>query len=642
MSLVSLSQVPTLPADPDALSSTSSALQRSVEHLGDRAREAATSWTAISGVLDAPDTPTLAHAMTLVRDGGEDFAEAFRTIASAVSLLSDRLAFARSTIEQLRLEIPQLRDQVRRHRDALAEDDDLGSVESGWGPGQYEWNARLQSECASVQADIDDAVEQCERVIRGIGSAPYRVATAFAGASAATVVAGPRLTAAMQQSRFEDELALAVLNRLSADGGANSSELLAAHPEWLTMLQETIPAAETVRTWWGGLDATTTAALIAGVPLLVGNLDGVRLADRFTANRTNVQNGIDARREALARAEAELEAMGWEARWRGGALRDEIEEHRRVIETWQALLDGETTTYDENRLPVTIVGSQVAVFDPSRDAIATYHGPIDPATGEIPAWIENVAVSVPGTGANMTGWSDGRASDLHAADPQRRTAVFQWAGGTFPQSIPEATDASFSHQLAPRLASFTNALATPPGASLTVIGHSYGGATLGLAEAAGLDADRIVYVAAAGLGQGNTGLADFPHTADVPHYALMTRNDMVVGPIQGSITEFMHGPSTLSVPGVTRLETGVVDAADPDSTGLEDYNEPGNGTPAMIDGHSTVFRRGSTAFTNIVAVITGGEAELFSADTTAWVGNIPTTQPGYAAPGYEPEYVRIE
>jgi hypothetical protein len=82
---------------------------------------------------------------------------------------------------------------------------------------------------------------------------------------------------------------------------------------------------------------------------------------------------------------------------------------------------------------------------------------------------------------------DGAASDAGSS------AVFQWAGGEFPgggfpKGTVQAMDPSYAERLAPRLRDFAAAIQVPDGAELTVVGHSYGGATVGLAEKAGLSA----------------------------------------------------------------------------------------------------------------------------------------------------------
>jgi hypothetical protein len=145
------------------------------------------------------------------------------------------------------------------------------------------------------------------------------------------------------------------------------------------------------------------------------------------------------------------------------------------------------------------------------------------------------------------------------------------------------------------------------------------------------------------MGAGVAGLDDFPHTGDVPHYAMMSRNDLVVGLIQGREGDVhaLHGQSTLTARGVTRLETGVIDSTDPDSTDIEDYNVPGNGTPPAIDSHSSLYTPGSTSFNNMVAVVTGGRAELYAENQTVIVGDQVITIDGIDRADYEPAYTEV-
>jgi hypothetical protein len=154
----------------------------------------------------------------------------------------------------------------------------------------------------------------------------------------------------------------------------------------------------------------------------------------------------------------------------------------------------------------------------------------------------------------------------------------------------------------------------------------------------------VLYVAAAGMGDGVSGVDDFPHTSDVPHYAMMSRNDMVVGLIQGREGDLhaLHGQSTLTADGVTRLETGVIDATRADSDDIEDYNVPGNGTPSAIDSHSSLYTPGSTAFENMVAVITGGQAEVYAENEIIVAGGQPITIDGIDRDDYEPVYTEVD
>ncbi|MFJ2503211.1 alpha/beta hydrolase [Microbacterium sp. NPDC087592] len=399
-----------------------------------------------------------------------------------------------------------------------------------------------------------------------------------------------------------------------------------------------------IRETWNTMDQATRDALLAASPVILGNLNGIPIRDRVTANHTNMRAEIARREAEIARLQEKLDGMTARNHWsaqRRKSLSDEIAELREPIGAWKDLLEQKISWVDAEGAKRYGTGVRVVVFDPSLDAIATYHGPLDDATGDIPAWVDNVAVSVPGTGATMSAFANDDARLLQES-AGRTSAVFQWAGGTFPGSIPEAMTWGYSENLAPKLRDFVGAIASPAGSVLTVLGHSYGGATVGLAEAAGVDADRVLYVAAAGMGHGVSGLEDFPNTGDVPHYAMMVRNDSVVGAIQPDAMSWMHGQSAVDAEGVTRLETGWIVDGDLESVDLEDYDDPDTEFPAAIDAHSTIYKMDSTAFNNMVAVITGGNAVVWAPDDFVRTPRVSVRHDGIDMPAYEPEYITIE
>ncbi|MDE0545173.1 alpha/beta hydrolase [Microbacterium sp. C7(2022)] len=448
-------------------------------------------------------------------------------------------------------------------------------------------------------------------------------------------------------------LAIDLVNRITRDGVVDGAGVFASTALWVGDTDEVtadqiaaLADPELVREVWDSLDRARRDTLIEESPEVIGNLDGIPIADRITANRINIADAIvDHEGEIERLQDAREAALIGAGRGRTAIERrfdDLIAQEQQMIDYYDGLLTQKVAWQDESGVRQEDVGARVVVFDPSRQAIATYHGALDPETGGIPDWVTSVAISVPGTGAQLTGFSDNRAAELYAA-AGGDSAIFQWAGGEFPQTIPGAMDTSYAHDLAPRLRDFAAGVSVPDSAALTVMGHSYGGATVGLAEEAGLRADRVLYVAAAGMGDGVSGVDDFPHTSDVPHYAMMSRNDLVVGLIQGSEGDLhaLHGQSSLRADGVTRLETGVIDGDDPNSIDIEDFNVSGNGTPSAIDSHSSLYTPGSTAFNNMVAVITGGEAELFAPDEVLIVGGRAVTIDGIDRDDYTPAYTKV-
>jgi hypothetical protein len=282
---------------------------------------------------------------------------------------------------------------------------------------------------------------------------------------------------------------------------------------------------------------------------------------------------------------------------------------------------------------------EIVAFYPATATIATYYGPYD-ENGDIPSWVRNVAVHSPGTTTRMDDFqrTDQTVYNLYFAanrdtihGESGATAMIGWAGGTYPANIPEAISSSYAEALGPKMHAFVNGVRTPESSTLTVTGHSYGGTVVASAERDGLEADRILYVSAAGLGQGVDSVSEFPSTRNTPHYTMMARNDMVVGLIQKN---FVHGASALYDGQVVRLETGFQDATNPDGGTIE-----GTGPK---DAHSAVHLEDSTAFNNIVGVITGTQVELFAEDATTGnrYGGV-TWVDGIEHPDYEPHVIDI-
>ena len=436
--------------------------------------------------------------------------------------------------------------------------------------------------------------------------------------------------------------------RGSADGRLTAAALWAGDLYGVTAAGLAgLEGADRVREAWSGLSDGQRAALIAGSPKIIGNLDGVSLLDRVEANRRNVSNEIGLRQRTIADLRAMLDDPdAWSAKHPRDVASGKAEilariaAEQRAIDGFRALLDQRVTWYSQDGTEHTDIGARIVVFDPARSAIATYHGAIDTETRDVPAWLRNVAVFVPGTGTQMDDFSDERGRDLARA-AGRDSAMFVWAGGLFPQG-GEAVNASFSRDLAPKLLSFVEGIAMPSDASVTMIGHSYGSAIVGIAEAKGLPADRVLYVAGAGIGLGNTSVEAFPNGAD--HYAIMARRDFIVGSSQGVYREdwgLGHGPSPLADHAITRLETGWVVAGDPASGGLDDYDNPDSLTAAGIDSHNSVFKLGSTAFDNIVGVIVGGPVEQFAPDEVRMVGGTTVSIDGINRDGYSPTKVTV-
>lgn len=394
-------------------------------------------------------------------------------------------------------------------------------------------------------------------------------------------------------------------------------------------------------------------------------------ADRFAASRVLVAADLarlnERRSAAPAREQARLDRrIGWE--------RD--------------LLDAKVELRHPNGA-VSRHPHQILEFDPSGD------GRIVEVIGDLER-AEHLAVFVPGTGSDLDRYPGTFARMVPFAATDPRLAVVVWQGADHPDQPfddgrPTLTDILSSalrdpggvpaairgwpreHVIAaglrdaadvagPALARDVAGLRAAvggPASDLTVLGHSYGGSIVGSAELHGMVADRVVHIASAGayvddvsryaappnvtqrfsmtafddpirLSQGHDmrdaddrlrqlapGVLD-PLTVGLPEAA---------GDVWGPASEIGHGRDPDLIPGVVRLDTGVHD----------------DGT--LVRGHSGMFRPGSTAWRNLLAVMTRGRVEVLEPER--WRSHLEPLQistvrqePGHpSVPAHPPRYV---
>ncbi len=217
-----------------------------------------------------------------------------------------------------------------------------------------------------------------------------------------------------------------------------------------------------------------------------------------------------------------------------------------------------------------------------------------------------------------------------------------------------------------------------PGADLTVLGHSYGGSIVGSAETHGLVVDRVVHIASAGgyvsdvrsYAAGECGTRRFSMTdpddpiqlvqgagfgspAQVGH-SLATLTGVLPPPLKplavplgetavavsGGPGHVGHGLDPDLIPGVTRLDTGV----------LADGH-------TLVSGHGGMFAVGSDAWRNLLAVMHGDpvrvleparwHSDLVPSEVQARLGphglmvtgsvaHYVVTRSPYDTPGYQP------
>ncbi len=242
------------------------------------------------------------------------------------------------------------------------------------------------------------------------------------------------------------------------------------------------------------------------------------------------------------------------------------------------------------------------------------------------SWIEvlgdlrtasQITVMVPGGSAEMSSdnfnlYYNRAKSFADAADGE--LAVVVWAGASWPSGWIEESWASWSQVAAERLASFTHDLRAQTGdVPITLAGHSYGGAVIGLAETYDLVADRVLHIASAGMGY-DVYQPEALTEPCRPRYSITAPGDPI-SYVQGMpyVPLLGHGADPDDFPGTLNLATGSLpdgpDAVDDYGVSLAEQGIAGKDVEG-VHSHSEVFYPESDAWNNILAVMLGDEPEL--------------------------------
>jgi hypothetical protein len=350
-----------------------------------------------------------------------------------------------------------------------------------------------------------------------------------------------------------------------------------------------------------GNDAGVAAGMLAARAAELGRhigaaLDGLRAADDDAAS--DVRDAVDSLGRAADTALGNTDGMPWEVRIAvnrlnvAQAIVDLLDDRSAADRT--AFYRGLLGEIDDPAGGGQRIDRKILAFDPSRDSLVELNGDL--------ALASSVAVLVPGMNTTIAGSADTTASARQFVSATRgRVAAITYLGGPFPAddtvvgALVEAASPRFALDMAPRLAAFSRDVdakvdATGRRIAVTYVGHSYGGAILGTAEALGLTADRTLYAAAAGAGFGVDDPGDWhnrnPH---VLRFSMTAPGDPIQF-VQG-IPGGPHGADPDRMPGVIHL-----------ATGRYDDGRLMAGPAAHTDVLSV---QGSDAWRNVLAVITG-------------------------------------
>ncbi|MET0995697.1 MAG: alpha/beta hydrolase, partial [Mycobacterium sp.] len=260
-----------------------------------------------------------------------------------------------------------------------------------------------------------------------------------------------------------------------------------------------------VKRWWDSLSRAEKDQLLHDHPDKLGNLNGIPVEDRSTANKAVMQQDLDRVNNAAA------------------------DHHVTVQEVTAHPQDYDLTPTDITRYTNATKVKDGLKYNSDRTGAPTFLQVYEPekfggqgraaiAIGN-PDTADNTAVVVPGTSHSVTeGWlrSDDAINvfnETSAADRSKSTAVVAWMGYNAPDSLtdPQVAQTGNAREGGSLLASDVNALeVTNKGDShVTVIGHSYGSTTVADAAAGyGMHADDVVLIGSPGTDLAHSA-ADF-------------------------------------------------------------------------------------------------------------------------------------
>jgi hypothetical protein len=360
-----------------------------------------------------------------------------------------------------------------------------------------------------------------------------------------------------------------------------------------------------VREWWQSLTHDQQWAIFFAAPGALGNRDGIPAWARDRANRVALDRDLAAW--------SELDRRGLltpdERLWYANAL-----SARDALDRMGDALD-----------PVTgqPVRTTLYTYDP---AAFGGDGKVAIAAGDLDA-ADNVAVVVPGFGTDMGSaeYQAARAVDLYtdarALDPHASNATMFWIGYDAPDNLPwghgadhgwDAADV-LSEQAAARggdrLADTLDGLAADRAghpAHVTVIGHSYGSTTTGVAATEHhLPVKDVVLVGSPGAGEG----AD--HARDLQ----VGPSHVWVGAASSDPISWLGNHGWLNLENLSDGGGLGTDPAGDDFGGTRFHAEVrGSHGGLHLRDHSAYFAPGSQSLDNISHVVNGQYAAVSHAE----------------------------
>jgi WXG100 family type VII secretion target len=348
---------------------------------------------------------------------------------------------------------------------------------------------------------------------------------------------------------------------------------------------------EEVNKWWKTVPHDEQQRLLHTWPEKLGNLDGIPVRDRSTANKVVMQRDLDLPAEvAKSRGVSVDEVFAHPELY--GMAGEKMDRYNNAVQVEKGLAHDAERTGAETFLQV---------YEPDKFGGA---GRAAIAIGD-PDAAANTAVVVPGTSHSVTeGWlsSDDAANifnETRNADHSRPTSVIAWMGYDAPDSLtdPQVGQTGLAHQGGQLLASDVNALAATHNdgvpSHITAIGHSYGSTTVADAAAGyGMHVDDVVLVGCPG-----TDMAK-----NAGDFNLNPGGHVYVGSASTDPITFLGGVGQAHVPGT---DVTVALGADPSVDGFGSTRFKAEVPGVTWNDHSYYYKTGTESLFSIGDIASG-------------------------------------
>lgn len=472
--------------------------------LGEAKTSMSANWVSDAATAAGADLGTLATAL------GEASTH-LGTAARAVDTYQDDLVKIRSAVDDLRAALNRQQSELSGQQTQYARAGRFGEV-----------NDMTPTEVASYRGGIatDEAGTQ-----RQITHLHGEYAALVRRADTATATCRESLTVSIHGAQYNGS-SISTVGLGPALGLGNLTMLTAweaaveKHPPVFPKGATPAQTAALVALYWASLPPEVRAAFIHNFPKDVGNVDGVPIADRSTANVIVATADTTRMSEVLRRLGYPADILDpssadykkyiqphdqatlriYQALWAAGLKDTDIQGYDNAVKCLGALTTASSNT---GHAPTYLM-----TYDPS-----AYGGDGRAALciGD-PDTAQNTAVCVPGLSQTVQSYiGNSDATNLYnqmvSSDPGQTNAVIQWMGYDAPGFSNVGSQNAAMHGAALLAAAVAGLQATHQGGpgNLTVIAHSYGSTTASNACAVyGMRPTNLVLIGSPGAGHAHT------------------------------------------------------------------------------------------------------------------------------------------